>query len=129
MGLDTKQVIVIRKDLKMRRGKEIAQGSHASMAFLTKQVRDVTRSKAEVYLSEEARQWLENGTKKVCVRVDSDKALLEVYNRAKELGLEVNMITDSGKTEFAGVPTRTCLCLGPNWSHEIDKVTGDLELY
>ena len=31
----TKQVIAIRKDLKMRRGKEIAQGSHASMAFLT----------------------------------------------------------------------------------------------
>jgi peptidyl-tRNA hydrolase len=31
-----KQVIVMRKDLKMRRGKEIAQGAHASMAFLAK---------------------------------------------------------------------------------------------
>jgi len=33
--IHTKQVIVIRKDLKMRRGKEIAQGAHASIAFLT----------------------------------------------------------------------------------------------
>jgi PTH2 family peptidyl-tRNA hydrolase len=38
MPMTTKQVIVIRKDLKMRRGKEIAQGSHASMAFLTRRI-------------------------------------------------------------------------------------------
>lgn len=28
-----KQVIVVRKDLKLRRGKEIAQGAHAAMAW------------------------------------------------------------------------------------------------
>jgi PTH2 family peptidyl-tRNA hydrolase len=36
---DIKQVIVIRKDLKMRRGKEIAQGAHAAMAWLTNRLR------------------------------------------------------------------------------------------
>jgi len=34
----TKQVIVIRRDLKMRRGKEIAQGAHASTAWLAERV-------------------------------------------------------------------------------------------
>ena len=34
----TKQVIVIRRDLKMRRGKEIAQGAHASMLWLADRV-------------------------------------------------------------------------------------------
>ena len=34
----TKQVIVIRRDLRMRRGKEIAQGAHASMAWLRQRV-------------------------------------------------------------------------------------------
>ena len=38
MNSDTKQVIVIRKDLKMRRGKEIAQGCHAAMAFITRRI-------------------------------------------------------------------------------------------
>jgi len=38
--MDTKQVIVIRKDLKMRRGKECAQSSHATMSFLTRQIQN-----------------------------------------------------------------------------------------
>ncbi len=32
--MNTKQVIVIRKDLKMRKGKEISQGSHSSIMWL-----------------------------------------------------------------------------------------------
>lgn len=32
--METKQVIVMRKDLNMRKGKMIAQGSHASMAVI-----------------------------------------------------------------------------------------------
>jgi peptidyl-tRNA hydrolase len=34
--MQTKQVIVIQRGLKMRRGKEISQGCHAAMSFLTK---------------------------------------------------------------------------------------------
>ena len=37
-----KQVIVMRHDLKMRRGKQIAQGAHASMAFLTRRLQSRT---------------------------------------------------------------------------------------
>ena len=32
--MDHKQVIVLRKDLNMRKGKMVAQGAHASMAAL-----------------------------------------------------------------------------------------------
>lgn len=34
MAMNTKQVIVMRKDLNMRKGKMVAQGAHASMAVL-----------------------------------------------------------------------------------------------
>lgn len=37
-----KQVIVIRRDLRMRRGKEIAQDAHASIAWLTSRLRPGT---------------------------------------------------------------------------------------
>jgi len=120
---EVKQVIVMRKDLKMRRGKEIAQGAHASMAFLAK------KALAGEPFTEVERIWLGGLFTKVCVRVDSDEALLVVAGAAEKEGIRVEVITDSGKTEFGGVPTRTCLALGPDIASRIDAVTGGLELY
>lgn len=122
----TKQVIVIRKDLKMRRGKEIAQGSHASMAFLTRQLQS---GNTAVQLSDEAKEWMEKHFTKVCLQAESEAELLNIYAKAKEKGLEVQLITDSGRTEFNGVPTKTCLAIGPNYADRIDEVTSHLKLY
>jgi hypothetical protein len=55
--------------------------------------------------------------------------LLAVYEQALQAGLVVHLITDGGLTEFGGVPTRTCLGIGPGYDDRIDPVTGDLELY
>ena len=53
---------------------------------------------------------------------------MAIHDIAVELGLEVHLITDSGKTEFHGQPTRTCLAIGPDETEKIDPVTGHLEL-
>jgi len=129
----TKQVIVMRTDLNMRKGKMIAQGAHASMAFLLNGLQyDIPSKKeyvtAEINLRKNVIEWAEHGQTKICVRVDSEKELLEIYKAADIAGLEVHIITDSGRTEFGGVPTRTCLAIGPNKSEEIDKITGHLKL-
>ena len=76
----TKQVIVIRRDLRMRRGKEIAQGAHAAMAWLAERViqrmtPDGTVDHLE--LSEAERTWLETSFRKVTVKVGSEAAFLE----------------------------------------------------
>lgn len=47
---------------------------------------------------------------------------------AKNLGLEVQLITDSGRTEFHGQPPLTCLAIGPDDAFIIDEVTEHLEL-
>lgn len=65
---------------------------------------------------------------KVCCRVDSEQELLDIHDRAVEAGLEVHLITDSGRTEFHGQPTRTCLAIGPAPAEEIDVITGHLQL-
>ena len=132
-----KQVIVIRRDLKMRRGKEIAQGSHASLAFLTTRLHtvqiDESNDKRPIYgtanISKAELQWIRDAFTKVCCRVDSEAELDKVYEDAKAAGLEVHLIEDSGRTEFGGVPTKTCLAIGPDYCDKIDKVTGNLELY
>jgi len=67
--------------------------------------------------------------RKVTVKVTSEDELMAVYAKAREAGLAVNLITDRGLTEFGGVPTRTCLAVGPDYDDLIDPVTGDLELY
>ena len=128
----TKQVIVIRRDLKMRRGKEIAQGAHASMAWLRQRIMPhlTPAGRADqVQISEAERAWLELSMRKVTVKVGSEAELLDVYDKALAAGLVVHMVTDRGLTEFGGIPTRTCLAVGPDYDDLIDPVTGDLELY
>lgn len=121
--MNVKQVIVMRHDLGMRRGKQIAQGSHASMAFLSRRVQS-----GNLKLNPAMEFWLDESFAKICVRVDSEEALMEVYDKAIEAELEVHLVTDAGRTEFHGVSTRTCLAIGPAESDRIDVITGDLKL-
>ena len=128
----TKQVIVIRRDLRMRRGKEIAQGAHASMAWLRQRVMPLLTPAGvadQAEFSSAERMWLEGSLRKVTVKVGSEQELLAVYEKAIEACLVAHLITDRGLTEFGGVPTRTCLAVGPDYDDLIDPVTGDLELY
>jgi len=131
-GRPTKQVIVVRRDLRMRRGKEIAQGAHAATAWLSDRViHDMmpNGSVAHLALSPAERAWLQSSFRKVTVKVSSEEELLAVYRKALEAGLVVHLVTDRGLTEFGGVPTRTCLAVGPDYDDLVDPVTGDLELY
>lgn len=130
-----KQVIVMRNDLGMRKGKMIAQGAHSSIAFLTQHgnnLMDAALDGSKPYLwaqlTPAQAAWIKGIFKKICVRVDSEEELLEITEKAKQAGLTVALIQDAGLTEFGGVPTYTCCALGPDWEDEIDAVTGDLKL-
>jgi PTH2 family peptidyl-tRNA hydrolase len=123
-----KQVIVIRRDLRMRRGKEIAQGAHAAMAWLTRRMVFGDAS-ASVNLSAAEMDWLAGGSRKVTVTVTSEEQLMAVYEKARAAGLVAELITDSGRTEFHWVPTPTSVGIGPDYDDVIDPVTGDLDLY
>ncbi len=122
-----KQVIVMRHDLKMRRGKQIAQGAHASMSFLCRRLQNQSSVSLDDF-SDTERVWLTGSFAKICCRVNSEEELMSVYDNAIAAGLQVHLITDSGKTEFHGQPTRTCLAIGPDEAAKIDTVTGHLEL-
>ncbi|MHC5539505.1 aminoacyl-tRNA hydrolase [Singulisphaera rosea] len=118
-----KQVIVMRRDLGMRRGKEIAQGAHASMIWLAWRIRrpDYTFTEAES-------RWLEGAFTKVCVRVDSEAELLAIVEKAQGSSVLVQLCVDAGKTEFHGVPTPTCCAVGPDYPERVDPITGHLKL-
>jgi peptidyl-tRNA hydrolase, PTH2 family len=114
-----KQMLVIRKDLGMRKGKIAAQAAHASV-LITLGVK---------HLSEYTLQaWIAEGMPKICVSVDSEEELLRIVREAREAMLPCALVTDAGHTEFKGVPTKTCCAIGPAPSEQIDKITGDLIL-
>ena len=130
--MDTKQVIVIRKDLKMRRGKQIAQACHASMkAILDNGYIQRGGQILPCYIipmTPEMDDWLAGLFTKISVSVDSEEELLKIHEQAAEAGLVCSLIKDAGLTEFGGVPTYTAVAVGPAKNEDVDKITGELKL-
>jgi len=126
--MEHKQVIILRKDLNMRKGKLVAQGAHASMGAilsLCKQDGDTL----VLEMDERTKPWLTGRFKKICVYVNSEEELLQIYNTALTNGLVCTIIKDSGLTEFNGVPTLTAVAVGPDREDKIDEVTKHLPLF
>jgi PTH2 family peptidyl-tRNA hydrolase len=138
-----KQMIVMRRDLKMRKGKIAAQSGHACVeAVLMALAREdrlgqvrVTPGDEWVYLDDEGSEptplsdWFEAGVAKVCVYVDSEEELLSIAEQGRERGFVVALVRDAGLTEFHGETTYTCLAFEPLRAADIDPITGDLPLY
>lgn len=112
-----KQIIVMRTDLNMRKGKMVAQGAHASMGTVLA-YRDDPR----------VEQWLADNFTKVCVRADSLDELMDVYIEGIEAGLLASLVTDNGLTEFHGEKTITCCAIGPDTPEKLEPITGSLKL-
>lgn len=114
----------------------VAQGSHASMAFLSRQVKDSKeliqvsedRFACTIYLSKAELAWVTSSFKKVVVGVKSEEELNEVVRKVKEAGLISHEVIDNGLTEFHGIPTLTCSAIGPDEEEKIDIATKDLIL-
>lgn len=137
----SKMMIVMRRDLKMRKGKIAAQAGHACtealLMALSKEnrINDLVMTDEGMMLNTDGKSdspltdWFNYGCAKICVYVDSEKELLNIAALAKEKGIIVAVITDAGMTEFHGEPTKTCLALEPLPSEIVDELTGDLPLY
>jgi len=137
----SKMMIVMRRDLKMRKGKIAAQAGHACIEAVLMALAKEDRM-ADLVLTSEGMllrdggkpstplsDWFQYGCAKVCVYVNSEEELLAIAKKAEEKGILAAVITDAGMTEFHGVPTKTCLALEPLAVEIADELTGDLSLY
>jgi PTH2 family peptidyl-tRNA hydrolase len=121
----------MRTDLNMRRGKQISQGCHASMKVILDNFvkRDgIVPYELSLPITSPQYIWLNNSFTKICLQVDSEAQLDELYEKALQAKIPAAMIIDNGKTEFNGIPTKTAVAIGPHWSDEIDIITGHLKL-
>jgi PTH2 family peptidyl-tRNA hydrolase len=127
--MEHKQVIVMRKDLNMRKGKLVAQGAHASMGAILGQMKREGNVMTLDLSDERLAPWITGVFKKICVYVNSEQELLSIYNQAKDAGLICSLIEDNGLTEFNGVKTLTAVAVGPDTQDKIDAITKQLPLY
>ena len=136
-----KQVIAVRRDLKMRRGKEAAQVAHAAMEWLRELITDCGERVTPVRMDNWAcaslvslldrceTDWLIGDHAKIVVQVADEAELMALDAAATSAGLTSCVVTDIGATEFHGVPTKTCVAIGPDQADKIDAVCGHLKLY
>jgi PTH2 family peptidyl-tRNA hydrolase len=110
-----KQVILVRQDLKLPKGKLAVQTAHASVDCIFKTNKEITK------------KWKAEGAKKVILKVKDKKELLKYKKEAEKNNLKTALIKDAGKTVLEP-GTVTCLGIGPDKEEEIDKVTGKLKM-
>ena len=131
-----KQIIVMRKDLNMRKGKIAAQAGHAVLSVIFKKLNmldeffwSVEQDKVVFEGDEVLDDWFTNSYTKICLYVNSEQELLDLKEKADSLGFVTSLIKDNGTTEFNGVPTYTCIAFEPLPAEKIDILTKDLPLY
>ena len=110
-----KQVIIMRGDLPISRGKIAAQACHASLGSYKKADKRTIQ------------KWEKEGGKKVVVKVGDLKELYEYFEIVKATDMPYFLVRDAGHTELPQ-STITCLGIGPEKDEKIDKITKDLKL-
>lgn len=120
-----KQVILIRADLKMRRGKECAQVAHAASMWLRNWL--ITKPSYATFTDDQA-AWLRGNYRKVVVKSTSEKQLRDVAYEAEQRGLTVHIVVDDGLTEVPA-ETATVLAIGPHDDSAFVGMTDHLPLY
>ncbi len=113
-----KQLIVVRKDIKMGVGKLASQVAHASLA---------AAEECRIKDSRLFKEWFNSGQAKIVVKVYSLEELLKIKREAEDLNLPTVLVRDKGLTQLEE-GTVTCLGIGPAEESIIDKVTGRLKL-
>ena len=110
-----KQVILVRDDLNLPKGKLAAQSSHASVDATLKSDKKIVDL------------WKKEGAKKIILKIKDEKELFKYKQMAEDIGLKTALITDAGYTVLEP-GTITCLGIGPDEEDKIDKVSGKLKM-
>jgi peptidyl-tRNA hydrolase, PTH2 family len=110
-----KQVILVREDLRLPKGKLSAQVAHASVDATMKSDKKIVDL------------WKKGGGKKVVLKVRDEKELFKFKQIAEDSRLKTALIKDAGHT-VVEPGTITCLGIGPDEEEKIDSVTGKLKM-
>jgi len=128
----TKQVVVVRRDLRLRRAEMAALVAKASMRFFLENDDSARLEVLHVELSKEESAWI-NDPQVVVLGVASLGALEAVAFKAEKHGLSTHSVTTQRKSDPDDEKSDTveqlaAIAVGPDASDIIDEITGRLKL-
>ena len=110
-----KQVIILRKDIDMGKGKLIAHSLHAAIGAMRKLDSSIIQ------------KWESEGSKKVVLKVNNLQELKQIEGKLKKVNIPYFLVKDAGLTQLKP-GTVTALGIGPVEEKKVDKITGNLKL-
>ena len=119
-----KQVILVRRDLHMRRASLAALIADASTKFFVDNDESERFDKLSVNLTQEETEWIASGSSRIVLGVSSESDLRGLHFKAEMAGLQCYPVfgTEEDSQEFY------CVAIGPNSSDKIDEITKNLSL-
>jgi len=123
---NVKQVIVVRKDLRLKRGKIASLAAHAAMQFIIDNNESERPDELQVKLSQQEIQWLKSSSTKDIVGVDSHDALSSLVLRAELNGVNVYSVFDATRKPDE-IPQLLCAAFGPDEEDQIAEIIGSLK--
>ena len=118
MGDEIKQVVIMRTDLKMGRGKMAAQAGHAFV---------MGAERVRLTHPDWHADWWDGGQKKIVLKVSGLESLRGLKMDVIHAGLPYAEVSDAGHTQLEP-GTVTCMSVGPAPENAVDRVTGGLPL-
>jgi peptidyl-tRNA hydrolase, PTH2 family len=109
-----KMVLCIRTDLKMGKGKIVAQACHAATGAI---------KTAEKLTPKLCAKFWRSGSAKIALKCPSEEVMMNINAAARELKLVTYVVRDAGRTQIAP-GSKTVCAIGPAPVNEIDKITG-----
>jgi len=130
--VDMKQAIVVRRDLKMRKGKLAGQVAHASLKVFSDRIRKYYNAgeygwHVDVNVTDEMKKWLEGKFTKIVLGCETESDIFDLEEKAKNNNIPCAVVRDAGDTVF-NEPTITCIAIGPDSLERIDGLTKGFKL-
>jgi len=97
---DIKQVLILRNDLNMRRGKSEAQAAHSAMKVFFDRMTVFNNGSSMIKFTPQMIEWMHGSFKKISLGCDTEKELLHLKDLADEAEIINALILDNGETEF-----------------------------
>jgi len=125
---DPKQVILIRRDLKLKRAAMVAMAAKISCEFLVDNNVSERGDTLKVNLTPQESDWMQGKSMRIILGVSSEEALKNILFKAEMAGLSSYSMTNSPKNKNDFDEEILCAAIGPDDPERIDEITGNLKL-